>query len=273
MTVKDRLSKGIKVFGFLYFLLNCIICVVMAIFAIHAMIKTQMSPGFVVFILPVTGIFSGYWMRTGKYGWWRILIISTSLLLTAVIAFIAIFIAPKMEKLKQNKFEIHKKVETLEPEVKKMFLALYVNDIETVKQQLELGADINTKNDMGQTLLHVTQNIGMVKMLISNKADVNAPDDDSMTPMFNKDIELIKVLTQAGADINHKSNKGNTPLIWYSYSGYLEGIQYLISFGADVNDRNIDSQTAYDIAEKFGHLTLLEYLESTGAKSGKQGHD
>ena len=270
MSMKDKLAKLVRAFGFVYFLLNCVILIVICILGINAMIKTTMSPGFMVLILPLIGIFAGYWMRVGRYGWWRILIIAVSRFLTGAIAFTAIFIAPKMEKLKQNKFETNKEIKTLDPEVKKMFLALYLNDLDTVRQQLEKGVNVNARDDADQTPLHITQNKSIAKMLISKSADVNAVDDMGMTPIFNKDVDLSKILVAAGADIHLRSNKGNTPLIWYSYSGYLEGVKYLVSLGADVNAKNSDGQTAYDIAEKFAHFNLLEYLKSIGAKRGKE---
>lgn len=145
-----------------------------------------------------------------------------------------------------------------------------MNDLNTVRYQLKKGVNAKAKNDTGQTPLHVTQDLAILKLLISSGADVNATDGDGMTPMFNKEIELMKVLIEAGADIHHKSNKGNTILIWFSYSGYLEGIQYIVSLGADVNVTNIDGQTAYDIAERFAHFKLLEYLISIGAQTGEQ---
>lgn len=151
-----------------------------------------------------------------------------------------------------------------------MFLALYVDDSETVRQQLEKGVNVNAKNDTGQTPLHVTQNKSIARMLILKGADVNAVDDVGMTPMFNKEADLLKILIDAGADISQRSNKGNTLLIWYSYSGYLEGIQYLVSLGSPVNAKNIDGQTAYDIAETFEHFKLLDYLKSVGAKKGNE---
>lgn len=178
-------------------------------------------------------------------------------------------LSPGMDKHKQNKFETIEKIKFLEPQANKMFMALYVNDSKMVRQQLDKGVNVNAKNDTGQTPLHVTQDLAILKMLILRGADINTADGDGMTPMFNKEVELIKVLIEAGADIHHRSNKGNTPLIWYSYSGYLEGVQYLVSLGADVNAINIDGQTAHDIAERFAHFQLLEYLKSIGAKSGK----
>ncbi|MDD3846907.1 MAG: ankyrin repeat domain-containing protein [Syntrophorhabdaceae bacterium] len=270
MSVKSTLAKLIKIFGFVYFLLSCIICVVMCVFAIRAMMKTGMSPGFVVFILPLIGIFSGYWIWTARYGWWRMSIIAVSLLLTLAIAFTAIFIAPKMGKHSHNKLESHETVKTVDTEVQTLFSALYANNMETVRQQLEKGVNVNAKNDVGETPLHITQNKAIVKMLLLKGADVNSVDANNMTPIFNKEVEISKILVEAGADIHVKSKKGNTPLIWYSYSGYIEGIQYLVSIGASLNTTNSDGHTAYDIAETFGHRKLLAYLKSIGAKSGKK---
>lgn len=162
-----------------------------------------------------------------------------------------------------------KRIENLASETQKMFEALYVDDLKTVREQLNKGVSANAKNDVGQTPLHVTQDLAILKLLISNGSDVNSVDGDGRTPIFNKEIEFMKILIEAGADIHHRTNKGNTLLIWYSYSGYLEGIQYIVTLGADVNVVNTDSQTAYDIAERFAHFELLEYLISMGAQSGE----
>ena len=165
---------------------------------------------------------------------------------------------------------VKNRIKNLTLETQKMFEALCVNDLRTVREQLDKGVSADSKNDVGQTPLHATQDLAILKLLISSGADVNSSDSDGRTPIFNKEIELIKVLIVAGADIHHRSNKGNTLLIWYSYSGYLKGIQYIVSLGADVNVMNIDGQTAHDIAERFAHFKLLEYLISIGAQPGKQ---
>ena len=265
----NRLSKFTKGFGFVYLLLNSLLFIVMCILGVHAKMKTGMSPGYGVAALPLMGIFSGYWMQKGKYGWWRVFIILISLLISASLLLTAIFIAPKMEKIKQNKFETHQKATQLDDETKKMFNALYIRDTDVVLKQLEKGVDVNAKDEGGLTPLHITQNKTIVMTLILKGANVNAVDENNMSPIFSKDVELSKILVAAGADIDLRSKKGNTPLIFYSYSDYIEGIQYLVSLGASVNAKNADGQTAYDIAEDFGHFKLLEYLKSIGAKSGK----
>lgn len=271
MDIKSIWSKFIKGFGFIYFLVNCMMLAVILIMAVYTMIKTpQFTPGWIFLIFPTAGMFSGYWMRIGKYGWWRILIIAVSLLLTAAVAFTAIFVAPKMEEMKKAKFESMKGIETLDPEVKKMFMALYVADEKVVREQLDKGVNVNAMNDAGSTPLHITQSKAIVKLLIEKGADVNALDESGKTPIFSKEVELTKILVEAGANINVRSNKyDSTPLTWYAYSGYLEGIQYMVSLGADINAKNSDGRSAYDIAKEFGHFELLDYLKSVGAKPGE----
>jgi ankyrin repeat protein len=81
-----------------------------------------------------------------------------------------------------------------------------------------------------------------------------------MTPLYCHELEIWKLLIQSGADIHHVSKEGNTPLQWYAYSNYIEGILYLIELGADPNHVNADGNTAYDIAEHFGHQELAQIL-------------
>jgi TPR repeat protein len=147
---------------------------------------------------------------------------------------------------------------------KQMFFdSLYSNNIQNLKDILDKGnVDVNSQNDTGQTALHIAMDEQVIQLLISKGADVNARDDQGMTPIFTKEVELTKILVNAGADISLKSNGGNTALMWYAYSGYLDGIKYLVSQGADIKIKNRDNQTALDIAETFGHLKVVEYLES-----------
>jgi len=168
----------------------------------------------------------------------------------------------KLRDLEQNKIDTMKEKSTISIETKKLFNALYENNISYAKKMLALEIDVNSRNEIGQTLLHIALDEEIIKLLISKGADVNARDDQGMTPIFNKEINLIILLVKAGADIRLQSSKGNTALMWFAYSGYLDGIRYLASRGADIEIKNKDNQTALDIAEKFGHLKVVEYLKS-----------
>lgn len=145
---------------------------------------------------------------------------------------------------------------------RRFFDSLYRNNIQNLKEILDKGnVDVNSQNDTGQTALHIAMDEQVIQLLISKGADVNAKDAQGMTPIFNKEINLIILLVKAGANINLQSSKGNTALMWFAYSGYLDGIKYLVSQGAGIKAKNTDNHTALDIAEKFGHLKVVEYLE------------
>ncbi len=151
-----------------------------------------------------------------------------------------------------------------------MFLGVYSGNVNIVKEQLYKNVFVEARDKNGSTALHISQNKKIIELLILKGADVNCLDKSQMTPIFNKEVSLTKILVEAGADIHAKSYKGNTPLMWYSYSGYLEGIKYMFSLGADINLKNVDGQTAYDIAEHFASKEVLDYLISIGAKPGKE---
>lgn len=267
MNKRIRLTKFVNIFGFVYFVLNLILFIVMCIFAVHAKIETDMSPGIIVFLFPLIGVFTGYWMRTGKYGWWRSILIVISLLASLILLFMAVFVFPEIKAINQKEFKLKATLKTIDQNSRQLFKAVSTDDIEMVRRLLESGAYPNPRNDTGQTPLHVAQHQDIVRELIAKGAKVNAFDGDGFTPIFNKEIKSIKILVEAGADINIKSlNRGNTPMIWYSYSGYIDGVRYLISLEAEINVKNADNQTACDIAEKFGHFELSAYLKSVGAK-------
>lgn len=82
-------------------------------------------------------------------------------------------------------------------------------DIDTVRQLLEEGADINQFDEMGETPLHRavdSENLEMVKYLLSNGANVDARDESQIvdTPLAkvaaNCSLEMAEILVKAGAD-------------------------------------------------------------------------
>jgi len=253
----------------LYFLFNAMIFTVICIMSIYTMIRNpEFWPGWILLVFPTIGMFAGRWIRIGKYGLWRSIVMGLSFLYFIGFLLAVFVLGPQMEKLKEQKFAEMQAVR-LDEDTEQFFVGVYASDVNVVKEYLDKGIDVNVVNETQQTALHITQSEEIVRLLIDRGADVNAVDEYQMTPMFNKEVPLVKILVEAGADFNAKSEKGNTPLMWYCYSGYLEGIKYMVSLGADVNVVNVDGQTAYDIAEYAHPLELLDYLKSVGAKSGK----
>ena len=67
-----------------------------------------------------------------------------------------------------------------------MWQAVKEGNIEAVKQHLAAGTDVNAKNDNGVTPLHGAVFSGhkeLIELLIAKGADVNAIDADGKTPL------------------------------------------------------------------------------------------
>lgn len=104
--------------------------------------------------------------------------------------------------------------------------------------------------------------------LIENGANVNAKDDGGETPLHvvahewsDKRKVITDYLIVNGADVNAKDHEGNTPLhIATTASGLFfapdpEVVNHLVENGADVNARNIDgdghSSVKIELAGKY----------------------
>jgi ankyrin repeat protein len=136
-----------------------------------------------------------------------------------------------------------------------------------VKAALSQGMNINSQNEAGESALHLVGDIALAEYLIARGADVNLPDKEfGMTPIFFQEVPITRLLVATGADVNARSHQGNTPVIWFAYSNYLEGIRYLVSAGADIHAVNQDGKTVWDVASHFGSPELIEYLRSIGAQ-------
>jgi Ankyrin repeat len=273
MTTPGRFSKPLKIFGFLYFAFNFVIFVVICILAIYTTGKyRQFSPAWIYLLIPGIGMLSGHWICTGKYGWARSLVMAVSLVCSSAVLFIAFVAGPQMDELKAEKF---KKMQAdqkhlLDEHTERMFLGVYAEDINTVKEQLAKGVDVNALNKTKQTALHVTQNADIARLLIARGTNIHARDDMGMTPIFNKEVPIAGMLLDAGADIDAKSAEGNTLFLWYTYSGYLDGINFLVARGADVNACNADQHNAVDIAKHFHpNSDIIKYLQTLNIQDCK----
>ena len=70
--------------------------------------------------------------------------------------------------------------------VKRRFIGRYIGDIETVKHLISVGADVNTKDDGGETPLYEAAykgHVDIANLLIDACADVNICDYYKRTPL------------------------------------------------------------------------------------------
>ncbi len=83
--------------------------------------------------------------------------------------------------------------------------AARTGNIEAVKQHIAAGTDVNAKNEDRMTPLHGVAFTGqneIAELLIANGADVNAKDKEGKTPLdwaiFNKQTEIADLLRKHG---------------------------------------------------------------------------
>jgi hypothetical protein len=90
-----------------------------------------------------------------------------------------------------------------------------MNDSNVIKLLLENEADVNYVNSFGGALLHThINNVEVVNLLLSKGANINVKNQRGETPLFlaadYKYIEVVKLLLDKGVDINQVSHDGQT---------------------------------------------------------------
>ena len=146
-------------------------------------------------------------------------------------------------------------------------------NIEAVKQHLDAGADVNTKDEFGRTPLHGAAYKGhkeTVELLIAKGADVNAKDKRGWTPLHwvvsGGHKEIVELLIAKGADVNEPHLRW-TLLHSAAGKGHKEIAELLIANGADVNAKDKDrfGSTPLSKAVIEGHNEIVELLIAAGA--------
>jgi hypothetical protein len=155
------------------------------------------------------------------------------------------------------------------------------------KHWIETGADVNTRNENGQTLLHAIAYNGSladVMYLIKKGADVNMQDNNGCTPLYyaakyNKNVKVIKCLLDFGADPNIKSKDMVTEMLKDIDKRERELVSRLTMLGATnvslfplqaererVKREGNRSQSPREVADSDEKRAILEKAEKTFGK-------
>lgn len=86
--------------------------------------------------------------------------------------------------------------------------------------------------------------------------------DDSLLHLASRTgaVEDIKVLIDAGADVNICGDLGNTPLHQAAMMGQIESAKLLLRHGANISLRNEFDQTPIEVAELSGRAEMINLL-------------
>jgi uncharacterized protein len=175
------------------------------------------------------------------------------------------------------------------PQEQALLSAIIRNNRERVRRLVSAGVSPNAKNDCGISALTLAASGGgadIVRELIQAGADVNVVDDfDPGTPLlwaidhFDPDDSVealygvVKLLAEAGADLNWQNEADETALILAAEKGLEQVVELLIAAGADVNIIDNEGRTAYSYAAEYGHKRIKSLLVAARAKTDVGGDD
>src|SRR6266850_1399743 len=124
--------------------------------------------------------------------------------------------------------------------------AAYESQLAVAEFLLANGADIEIKNQSGQTPLHLAAQAGRKGM--------------------------TELLLGKGARPNVSDKEGNTPLHWASRNGFKTVAEALLSHNADVNARDKNDATPLHLAAAYGFKSIAELLLAKGADPNLAGY-
>ena len=150
--------------------------------------------------------------------------------------------------------------------------AVLANDVAKATALLKSGADCNTGNEEGATLLMLAAGAGqidMVEVLIAAGAEVDATDARGWTALmkglFNYEQnrgfpDVVSALIEAGADIEHQVSYGTRPLMIAAGYGEASVVEVLLLAGVDVGAVNEGGRNAKTMAETKDYVEVVNQL-------------
>lgn len=125
--------------------------------------------------------------------------------------------------------------------------AIRIGNVNIAKLLINKGVDINqlpkdNGNDTdykGKSALVysvIKRNVDIVKLLLLNNADITIDKEPILyTALIYYEYRIVKLLLDAGVDIDVRDGWGHTPLTIACEKGYTDAVKLLIEYGADVN--------------------------------------
>jgi uncharacterized protein len=103
-----------------------------------------------------------------------------------------------------------------------------------LKAMLDVGMPVNLCDHKGNSLIMLSSyngNVETTQMLVNMNAQVDKKNDRGQTPLagvcFKGYLDIVKILVHGGANIYENNGMGTTPIMYASMFGNYEIVKYL----------------------------------------------
>ncbi|XP_033217235.1 ankyrin-1-like [Belonocnema kinseyi] len=152
-----------------------------------------------------------------------------------------------------------------------LHIAVKNGQIWIAEELLKRGANPNGIDIRGRTPLHtsVLSNFTeVVAFFIKYKVDLEARDEDGKTALHlaaDGREHIVKLLLDAGANINSTSRNESRPLHFAAERGHVKVVELLLDYDADINVKNRNNETPLDLVVYWQKTEVATVLLENGA--------
>lgn len=143
------------------------------------------------------------------------------------------------------------------------------NDTDTARRMIAAGADVNASYDeeLNRPLIDACyqDREACVRMLVDAGADVNLPNKAGLTPLHGAvrsgNERLVRFLLQQGAALNHPAASAESPLHLAALYAADNMVRLLLEAGANPHARDASGKTALDYAIEYNAQECIVLLK------------
>ena len=141
--------------------------------------------------------------------------------------------------------------------------------VDTVKQALETGTNVNQIDENGRTMLMVAAFNGhtsIAKFLIDQGTKIDTRDMAGRTALMfastGPNVPTVQLLLDHKAEVNLVDSEEHwSALMFAAAEGHRDVVDLLLRHEADLSLTDVDGSTAESFARDNGHIELADYLK------------
>lgn len=151
-----------------------------------------------------------------------------------------------------------------------LYVAINLKKIKDVSALVDAGADVNFITEFGESILYKAVCTGhqeIIEVILKKQPNLNILVNGMTALAKAAELDLhdiVKILVEAGADVNVAKLNCFTPLMAAASKGNLEVVKYLLKNNAVV-DQRVNDQTPLCVAVVNGFQAVVDCLLAAGA--------